>query len=46
MQTLLDILLAAGTLASLVLHYFGRKNPTAEKIADEIDSVEGKAKAL
>lgn len=41
MQTALDIALAFGTLLSLVLHYLGKKNPTAEKVADQIDAVDG-----
>jgi hypothetical protein len=44
MQTLLDIVLAAATLASLVLHYLGKKNPKAEKLADQIDAVEDEVK--
>ncbi len=46
MQTVLDIVLAAATFASLLLHYLGRKSPTAEKIADEIDVVEGEVKTV
>lgn len=45
MQAVLDIVLAAATLASLVLHFVGKKHPAAEKVADEIDAVEDEVKA-
>lgn len=45
MQALLDIAFALATTVSLVLHFVGKKNAKAEKVADEIDAVEAEAKS-
>jgi hypothetical protein len=46
MTTIYSIAMAAGVLLSLVLHYVGRKNATAEKLAEGVDKVEDLAKTV
>lgn len=46
MQTIIDIALAVGTVLSLVLHYFGKSNATAEKVAEDVDAVESVVKQV
>lgn len=44
MSTAFQIAMAAGVLLSLVLHFVGKKHPTAEKAAEAIDEAEDLAK--
>lgn len=46
MSTWLEIALTAGTLLSLVLHYVGRKHPSVEAVAKDVDAAESAAKKL